>query len=121
MANIQDSLQEIMNMDGAVGAALVDYQSGMTLGTMGGGSLDMELAGASTTELVRAQKSSINQLGLDEKIDDILISLDSQYHLIKVFHENDNIFTYVVLDKQKSNLALARLNLKRIDGSLVIA
>jgi predicted regulator of Ras-like GTPase activity (Roadblock/LC7/MglB family) len=120
MANIQDSLNEIMGIDGAIGAALVDYQSGMTLGTMGGGSLDMELAGAGNTELVRAQKTVIQQLGLNEQIDDILISLNSQYHLIKVFHENDNIFTYVVLDKAKSNLALARMQLKKVDSTLVI-
>jgi hypothetical protein len=109
-----------MNIDGAIGAALVDFQSGMTLGTVGGGSIDMELAGAGNTELVRAQKTIIKQLGLDEAIDDILITLDSQYHLIKMFHQNENIFTYVVLDKERSNLALARLSLSRIDGSLTI-
>lgn len=120
MANIQESLQTIMDIDGAVGAAIVDYQSGMTLGTIGGANLDMELAGAGNTEVVRAKKSVIDKLDLDEHIQDILVSLESQYHLIRIFHENDNIFTYVVLNRDKANLALARMQLEEVDETLEI-
>ncbi|WP_022835828.1 hypothetical protein [Salisaeta longa] len=118
MASIQESLEKIAAIDGAVGAALVDYQSGMTLGTIGGGSMDMELAGASNTEVVRSKKKVIDQLSLDEHIEDILITLESQYHLIRMFHENDNVFTYVVLDRDKANLALSRMTLETIDEEL---
>lgn len=118
MANIQESLDEIMNIDGAIGAALVDYKSGMTLGVVGGGNIDMELAGAGTTEVVRAEKQIIDQLELQDQIEDILITLESQYHLVRVFHQNDNIFTYLVLDTKKSNLALARMQLGEIDKNL---
>jgi len=120
MPNIKESLDTIMSIDGAVGAAIVEYQSGMTLGTIGGGAIDMELAGAGNTEVVRAKKSIIDQLAIDEHIEDILISLNSQYHLIRLFHENDNIFTYVALDKEKSNLALARMQLESVDKGLVL-
>lgn len=118
MADIQESLQKIMDIDGAIGAALVDYKSGMTLGTMGGGKIDMELAGAGNTEVVRAKKSIIDQLKLDEQIQDILVTLGNQYHLIRVFHENEDIFTYVVLNKEKANLALARMQLASVDSEL---
>lgn len=118
MANIEDSLDQIMKIDGAIGAALVDYKSGMTLGTIGGGKIDMELAGAGTTEVVRAEKEIIDQLELGDRIEDILISLETQYHLVRVFHQNDNIFTYIVLDVEKSNLALARIQLEEIDKAL---
>lgn len=120
MANIEESLETIMNIDGAIGAALVDYQSGMTLGTIGGGKIDMELAGAGTTEVVRAKKKIIDQLKLEEVIEDILVSLESQYHLVRVFHENDNVFTYLVLDSEKANLALARMQLQEIDNDLTL-
>lgn len=120
MANIKESLDKIMSIDGALGAAIVDYQSGMTLGTIGGGALDMELAGAGNTELVRAKRSIVKQLGLDEQIEDILITLDNQYHLLRMFHENENIFTYLTLDKEKANLALARMQLQSIDKQLAI-
>lgn len=120
MANIRESLNTIMNIDGAIGAAIVDYQSGMTLGTIGGADLDMELAGAGNTEVIRAKKSVIDKLDMDEELQDVLITLETQYHLIRIFHENENIFTYLVLDKEKSNLALARMQLQEVDTDLVI-
>ena len=37
MSNIDESLQELMNLDGAMGGCIVDYMSGMVLGMAGGG------------------------------------------------------------------------------------
>ena len=37
MADMDTALKEIMDIDGAVGVALVDHTSGMALGTVGGG------------------------------------------------------------------------------------
>lgn len=121
MATIKDSLDKISEIDGFIGAALVDYKSGMCLGTVGGGDMDMELAGAANTEVVRAKKGIIEKLSLNMEIEDILITLSDHYHLIRIFHDNDNVFTYLVLDKKKANLALARMQLEGIDGSLALA
>lgn len=54
MSNIKESLNALMEIDGALGTALVDYESGMVLGTEGGG-VDLELAGAGNTEVVKAK------------------------------------------------------------------
>lgn len=120
MVNIRESLSEIMKIDGAKGAALVDYQSGMTLGTAGGGNVDMELAGAANTEILRTKKSVLEKLGLDDRVEEILISLEKEYHLIRIFHENENVFTYVMLNRDQSNLGLARMQLQGIDEDLVL-
>ena len=112
---IQDSLEEAMNINGAIGAALVDFTTGMCLGAIGGGGLDLELAAAGNTEVVRAKKQIRDQLGIKESIEDILITLESQYHLIRMSKNSKNIFYYLVLDKAKANLALARMTLKQID------
>jgi len=120
MANIRETLSSIMDIGGAKGAALVDYQSGMTLGTAGGRDVDMELAGAANTEIVRTKKSVIDKLGLDEKIEEILITLEGEYHLIRIFHENENVFTYVMLDRDSANLGLARMELQQVDEDLVL-
>jgi len=118
--NIQDALDEIMNIDGAVGAAIVDYESGMTLGTIGGGSLDMELAGAGNTEVVRSKNDIIHDLGLDEDIEDILISLDSQYHLIRMCERHENVFIYLAIDRSEGNLGLARRAIDQVDQALTL-
>lgn len=116
--DIQDSLQDIMDIDGAVGAAIVDYENGMTLGTIGGRDLDMELAGSGNTEVVRAKNNIIHDLGLDEEIEDILISLDSQYHLIRMCENHENVFIYLAIDRSEGNLGLARRSIDKIDQAL---
>lgn len=119
--DIQDSLEEIMNIDGAIGAAIVDYENGMTLGTIGGRNLDMELAGAGNTEVVRAKKNIIHDLDIEEEIEDILISLDDQYHLIRMCENHEDVFIYLAIDRSEGNLGLARRSIDKIDAQLELA
>jgi hypothetical protein len=122
--NIETALKEAMNIEGALGAALVDWESGMPLGTLGGGKyLDLDLAGAGNTEVVRAKMRTMQSLQLNDIIEDILITLGKQYHLIRLMTNADgaqNMFLYLALDRGKANLALARHQLKRIESDLVI-
>ena len=119
--DIEESLDEIMDIDGAVGAAIVDYENGMTLGTIGGRNLDMELAGAGNTEVVRAKKNIIHDLEIDEEIEDLLISLDSQYHLIRMCDNHENVFIYMAIDRSEGNLGLARRSIDKIDKRLELS
>lgn len=114
-ANIEDTFEQIMSIDGAIRAALVDCKSGMTLGTIGGNRVDMEVARAGPTEVVRAENEIIDQLCLNHHIEDILITLPSQHHLDRVFRRNDNVFTYSVLVAETNNLALAKMQLGEIE------
>jgi hypothetical protein len=122
--NIETALKEAMQIDGALGAALVDWGSGMSLGTQGGGKyLDLEVASAGNTEVVRAKMRTMDALRLDDAIEDILITLAKQYHIIRLLKggsSGQGMFLYLVLDRNKANLALARHNLKKIEGELVI-
>ncbi|WP_460308202.1 hypothetical protein [Actinocorallia aurea] len=106
-----------MAIDGALGAALVDYESGRSLGSLGGGpALDLEVASAHNAEVVRAKLRAIRALGLNDTIEDILISLGRQYHLIRLFEANaQSVFLYVALDRDRSNLGLARYGLRQVE------
>ncbi|MBO6934410.1 MAG: hypothetical protein JJ863_05530 [Deltaproteobacteria bacterium] len=114
--NIKEALDEVMKLDGATGAAIVDYGSGMCLGTIGNPGFDLELAAAANTEVVRSKKKARDQLGLKDRIVDILVTLDTQYHLIRMV--GTQFFIYVVLDVAKSNLALSRIKLKGVESQL---
>jgi hypothetical protein len=117
------ALKEAMEIDGALGVALVDYGSGMALGTLGGGRyLDLEVAAAGNTEVVRAKMRALEALKLDEKIDDILITLSGQYHIIRPLTSRDGggLFLYLALDRERANLAMARHRLRTIESALAV-
>jgi hypothetical protein len=122
--NIETALKEAMTIDGALGVALVDWDSGMSLGTLGGGKyLDLEVAAAGNTEVVRAKMRTLASLGMNDTIEDILITLTKQYHLIRPLKSSSGeqgLFLYLALDRSKSNLALARHNLRRIESELTV-
>ncbi|MEV0486707.1 hypothetical protein AB0I69_39700 [Streptomyces sp. NPDC050508] len=124
MANVEVSLKEMMaGVEGALGAAVVDYTSGMALGTLGGSkTLDLTVAAAGNTDVIRAKVRTMEALGLKGQIEDILITLDSQYHLIRLItgRNGNGLFLYLVLDKARSNLAMARHQLKRVEGEIEI-
>src|SRR5690606_37554204 len=105
MANVKDSLNDLMSIDGAQAVALVDYNSGMLLGDAGSG-VDMEVAAAGNTEVIRAKLKTANSLKLNDTIEDILISLGKAYHILRPVASKPGLFFYVVLDRSKSNLAL---------------
>jgi len=117
MSNITETLTTLLDTDGAMAAAVVDSGSGMLLGSVGSG-IDLDAAAAGNTEVVRAKLKTMKSLGLDDAIDDILITLSSQYHIIRPTANNPAIFIYFVLDKSKSNLALARINAKTAETQL---
>jgi hypothetical protein len=117
VANINDSLNKLLEADGAVCAAIVDANSGMLLGKAGSG-VDLELAAAGNTEVVRAKLKTMKSLGLNDTIEDILITLGKQYHIIRPVLSKPGLFVYLVLDKAKSNLALARRNVQDVETTL---
>ncbi|MBD7954322.1 roadblock/LC7 domain-containing protein [Stenotrophomonas sp. Sa5BUN4] len=112
------NLENLNTLAGFVGAALVDSDSGMALAMTGGGDINLELAAAGNTEVVRAKRRVAQQLGLSDTLEDILITLSSQYHLIRPLESNPMLFLYVALDRSRSNLAMARHELKSFEKTL---
>jgi hypothetical protein len=97
----------MLRAEGALCAALVDAGSGLLIageGTL----LDLELAVAADTEVLRSTLSTLALLRMDDQLEDILITLGKQYHIIRPVQSASGIFLYLVLDKGKANLALAR-------------
>ncbi len=76
-----------MRLEGALGAALVGWQSGRAPGATGGGvSLDVAVVGNAA-------------VGLDDKLEDTLITPITQYRLIRVLERDESLFLYGVLSK----------------------
>ena len=119
MANLNESLQDLMTLDGALCAAVVDYNSGMLMGSIGSG-VDLELAAAGNTEVVRAKMKTMKSLGLNDNIEDILITLGKQYHILRPAEKINGIFIYYVLDSGRANLALARRKIADVESKITM-
>ena len=118
MATIKESLSKLTSVDGFVATALVDGDSGMVLGSEALGAFNLEVAGAANAEVVRAKRKAMTSLALADDIEDILITLGKQYHLIRPMKERPMVFFYVVLDRGRANLALARMHLADAEKNL---
>ena len=114
-------ISELKNMAGFIGACLVDSDTGLMLAAEAGNAkFDLEAAGAANTEVVRAKNAAMQALGLKDHIEDILITLGTQYHLIRPLASNPAVFIYVALDRKAANLGMARLNVKNVEGTLKV-
>jgi hypothetical protein len=92
--SLEEVLEKLLSFDGALCVAIVDSETGMILG---------------------ARLASTKALGTDEKIDDVLISLTSQVQIIHPLPSNPSIFTYLIGDKAKASLAMARYKATEAD------
>jgi CheY-like chemotaxis protein len=117
--NVNQSLEELMQIDGAKAVALVDGNSGMPLGTAGGG-VNLDVAAAGNSEVVKAKHKTMANLGIKDKIEDILITLGEQYHLIRPLKDHGHLFFYIVLSRANANLAMARFKLSEIEGKVEV-
>ena len=115
----KELLNQLMQTEGAMCAALVDSSSGMLLESVGTG-VDLELAAAGNTEVVRAKMKTMKSLGMQGAIEDILISLTHQYHIIRPVAKHEGLFIYYVLDRARSNLAMARRKVLEAESQTAI-
>jgi hypothetical protein len=118
---VDAALKEAMSVEGAIGAALVDYSTGMSLGAVSSTKdLDLTIAAAGNTEVVRAKMRTMEMLKMNDSIEDILITLGRQYHLIRPLSSRagSGLFLYLALEKSRGNLALARHQMRVIVDEL---
>lgn len=115
------NISDLKNIAGFIGACLVDSDTGLMLASESSGvKFDLEAAGAANTEVVRAKNAAMQALGLDDHIEDILITLGTQYHLIRPLDSNPAVFVYVAVDRKTANLGMARLTVKNVEGKLKV-
>lgn len=114
------NINGLSEIAGFIGGCVVDSETGLMLASEGGGNFDLEAAGAANTEVVKAKLTAISALDLDDSIEDILITLGKQFHLIRPLEKSPTVFIYVALDKKGANLGMARLQVKKVEQTISI-
>ena len=102
-------LAEVLKIEGALGAALVQATTGEVLGQVAvGRGLDMARAAKIGQDLVQAA------FRLHDGIVDIMITVDTQYHVIRVLGPSEDLFVHLVLDRDRASLGMARQQLAKL-------
>ncbi|WP_030714451.1 hypothetical protein [Streptomyces sp. NRRL F-2580] len=130
MPGIDECLLEAMALPGARGAALVDWSSGLALGTAGESPVgDHETTAAETAELARAAaeyESFASAAPGDDTagppVEDLIVTTRSGYHVLRFVDTSfdSSVFLHLWLDRTEGNLALARHRLRTLAEGLVL-
>ncbi|WP_289045232.1 hypothetical protein [uncultured Olleya sp.] len=121
MSNFLEQFTEDIksNVPGYIAVSVTEVSSGVCyVSHSNSKDFDPEIASAFNLEVVKAKKSAIKALDLDASIQDILITLNSQIHIIDV-SENGEYFIYLAVDSDKANLGMTRALLKKYKKEIV--
>ncbi|MFF4603339.1 hypothetical protein ACFY12_11395 [Streptomyces sp. NPDC001339] len=125
MPGIDQVLSQAMRIPGVLGAGLIDWTSGLTLGTVGQAPHgDPDAAAADTAEVVQAvaRNATFDTAGTTgPALEDLIITAAGSYHLIRFVHTafDSQTYLYLWLDRAQANLAVARLRLRDLAAELV--
>lgn len=101
-SNLKDNIQGYKAM------AICDIQSGENLFSDSvESSFDIELAAACNLEVIKAKIKAIDTLELEDQIDNIVINLEKDIHIIDVT-KSKNYFIYLALDSKKTTIGLVK-------------
>jgi predicted regulator of Ras-like GTPase activity (Roadblock/LC7/MglB family) len=116
----RQALSSLVKLDGLLGCALVDASSGMVLAheTRDPQALDMELAAASCAQVLGKHREAAHKMGLDDPIDEVITTAGARHVLIRALQRHADLVLVAVLEKNRTNLALARFQLLEVERTL---
>ncbi|MEU8827464.1 hypothetical protein [Streptomyces sp. NPDC048636] len=118
MTDIEDALRDVMRVEGALAASLVDYLSRITLGAVQRAQgPDLEKVAYGDTDVLRAKLSTLELLGYSpDRLEDIVVTLDTEYHVIRPLSQRarQGVFMYLVADRGRVDLEAARATMSEV-------
>ncbi|CAN5129049.1 hypothetical protein BH11PSE9_BH11PSE9_28500 [soil metagenome] len=117
----KQALAGMLTLDGLLGCAVVDSTTGLVLARelREDQPVDMELAAAACAQMLRAHRQAARNMGLSDHIDEIIISAGARQQVMRTVTSHPDLFLVALLDKQRTNFALARFQLMDVERGLV--
>jgi hypothetical protein len=98
--------------------AVVETETGMPLASHANlADFDIETAAAYNTEVIKSKLKAVKALKLQQSVQDVLLTLTDQLHLIKL-SPSAQTFIYLAVNSSDTNLAQARQVVKAHSASL---
>lgn len=119
MANVRTCLEEVMLLDGILGAVLLDLKSGRVLG-MAGDTPFLDIEAAAHADLMKAKFNVLSSLGKTDTVEEILITLGQHYQLLRCIGGGQSLMLYLNFHRRQACLDSARARLSQIEAELVV-
>lgn len=117
----KQALAGLLPLEGLLGCAIVDSTTGLVLAreVREDQPVDMDLAAAASAQVLRAHRQAARAMGLSEQIDEVMTSAGPRHHVMRTVSRHPDLFLVALLDKQRSNLALARFQLMELERGMM--
>lgn len=118
---VQRTIDQLMLIEGLVGCCVADGGTGMVLGQAcqeDVEDLDLDLAAATATEVLKAHRRAARDMGCGDRVDEVIVTHGRRHQVIRTVTAHADLFVLAVLDKQRTNLALARFKIMDAEKSL---
>ncbi|MCW7542038.1 hypothetical protein OOT46_30030 [Aquabacterium sp. A7-Y] len=118
---LERTLEQLMSVEGMLGCCVVDGGSGLVLAgrtAADASDLNLELAAATQTEVMKAHRRAARETQPADRIDEIIVTQSRRHQVLRTVAAHAELFLLAVLDKQRTNLALARFKILDADKSL---
>jgi hypothetical protein len=114
-------LAEMLTLDGLLGCAVVDSSNGLILAreTRDEEALDLDLAAAASTQALKAHKAAARNMGLSDPIEEVMTSAGTRHQIMRQLSRYPDLFLFVLLDRHRTNLALARYKLMEVEREMI--
>ena len=120
-SNVGAKLQKLERLEGFLAAALFDMSAGRCVAALERDpAAEIREAVLGHAELVEAKRRTISRLQIDDDLEDIVITLPDEYHLLRLCRHHPQLFFYLTLDRSEANLAMARYLLSNVEKDIVL-
>ena len=119
-AQARAALARVVSLDGLLGCAIVDSTTGLVLAREARQEMpvDMDRVAAACAQVMRAHRQATRSMGLTEQVDEVMTSAGPRQQVMRTLSKHPDLFIVVLLDKHRTNLALARFQLMDVERGL---
>ncbi len=120
-ARARQALADMLPLEGMLGCAAVDATTGLVLARelREDQPVDMDVIGAACSQILREHRQSSNAMGLGGPVEEIMTSTSARQMVLRVISRYPDVFVVCLLDRQRTNLPLARYKLMELDKALL--
>lgn len=120
-SNLNDKLAKLERLEGFLAAGLYDMSEERCVAVLERDpAAQIRASTAGHAALIDAKRRTIARLNLDDDLEDIVITVEDEYHLLRLCRHHPNLFFYVALDRSDANLAMARYLLSNVERDVVL-